>query len=223
MNIETIIGDIASVSLDGVFNPWSESCAHDILSDEFLNRRQRLLKHFSCPNTRIMIIGEAPGYKGCRYSGIAFTSEKLLLNRSIPRMESLSGNRITDRKLPWSEPSATIVWKALYDLGVADETVMFNAVPWHPVGKKGIHSNRTPSSGEVALGLKHLSRLVEYFTGVEIVALGNTASTCLNELKIPHTKVRHPANGGATHFRKGISEIVSGDPMASVTASSDPI
>lgn len=212
MNIQTIIEDIASVSLSGVFNPWSETCDHDLLPDEFLNRRERLLNHFSCPSTRFMIIGEAPGYQGCRYSGIAFTSEKLLLNRSIPRMDSLSGNRITDKKTPWAEPSATIVWKALYEFGVAEHTVMFNAVPWHPVGKKGIHSNRTPSRAEMSLGLKHLSRLVDYFSGVEIVALGNTASTCLDDLNISHVKVRHPANGGATLFREGISELISKKP-----------
>jgi hypothetical protein len=85
---------------------------------------------------------------------------------------------------------------------------MFNAVPWHPVGKKGIHSNRTPNSAEMALGLKHLSSVVQYFVGVKIVALGNTAAECLNELKIPHVKVRHPANGGATLFRKGITELI---------------
>ena len=37
-------------------------------------------------NPKIMLLGEAPGYRGCRLTGVPFTSEHLLLNN----MEGLS-------------------------------------------------------------------------------------------------------------------------------------
>jgi hypothetical protein len=35
------------------------------------------------------------------------------------------------------------------------------------------------------------------------MALGNIASQSLNRLSVVHTKIRHPANGGAPLFRAG--------------------
>lgn len=124
-------------------------------------------------------------------------------------MEGLDGQRITQRKLPWSEPSATIVWNALEEHGLAHYTVLFNAVPWHPQGSGGIHSNRPPSPAEQAEGVRYLAMLIDLFPGVPIAALGNTASSTLQKLDIEHSKLRHPANGGATKFRKGLADLVS--------------
>lgn len=189
-------------------NPWKRVCSTELDSDGPDLRKQRLINHLNAPNPRLLIVGEAPGYRGCRYSGLAFTSEKLLFQKAIPRMEGLDGERITNRTLPWSEPSATIVWGALNQFDLQNETVMFNAVPWHPEGAAGIHSNRTPTAIERAEGLKYLRQLVSIFEGVTVAALGNVASTTLSELNIDHVKLRHPANGGATKFRSGLSNLV---------------
>ena len=148
------------------------------------------------------------GYQGCRFSGIAFTSERLLLESNIPRVPDMHGKRITTRKLTWSEPSATIVWKALYEHGLADNAVLFNAVPWHPEGFKKSLSNRTPNATEKEQGVKFLLMFLKLFDGVPVAALGNTASDNLNMLDIEHTKLRHPANGGATLFRNGLKRFI---------------
>jgi len=132
-----------------------------------------------------------------------------LVEKAIPRMEGLDGERITGRNKPWSEPSATIVWGALYDHGLAEDTVMFNAVPWHPEGKGGIHSNRTPTTPEKHEGLKYTRQLLDIYPGVRVAALGNTASETLTELGVEHVKLRHPANGGAGKFRAGLSDLFS--------------
>jgi hypothetical protein len=122
-------------------------------------------------------------------------------------MDGLDRERITTRAKPWSEPSATIVWKALFDHGLSEDTVMFNAVPWHPEGSKGIHSNRTPSTAEKAEGIRYLKQLLDIYPGITIAALGNTASANLSELGVEHVKLRHPANGGATKFREGLASL----------------
>ncbi|MCG7952661.1 MAG: uracil-DNA glycosylase [Candidatus Thiodiazotropha endolucinida] len=205
--ITNFIAGIAEPHFPNMFNPWSQSCDTEIDSEGWKDRRKRLLAHLSCQTPRILVIGEAPGYQGCRYSGIAFTSERLLLEGAIPRIEVLEG-RITHRPRPWSEPSATIVWKALYEFGVAEDTVMFNAVPWHPQGNKGPLSNRTPTQVEKQAGLEHLKLLLDIFHGIHVVALGNTASDSLSSIDCAHEKLRHPANGGATEFREGLSRVV---------------
>lgn len=206
--IDGFIEAIAEPQHPNMHNPWRDLCGTDLRDDAFTLRQERLRRHLDVPNPRLLIIGEAPGYQGCRYSGVAFTSERLLVERKIPRMEGLEGQRITDRKLPWSEPSATIVWGALAEHGLAENTVMFNAVPWHPVGAKGMHSNRTPSPAEKAEGVRYLSMLLEIYPRITVAALGNTASGTLTELGIEHTKLRHPANGGASLFRNGLAGLL---------------
>lgn len=203
---------IASVSACGhinMHNPWLDRCATELHPDGPESRKARLKQHLSTPNPKLLIIGEAPGYQGCRYTGLAFTSERLLMEGAIPRMEGLDRERITSRNRPWSEPSATIVWGALHEHGLAEETVLFNAVPWHPEGAKGPHSNRTPSTSEKREGFKFLGMLLEIYPGIQVAALGNTASDLLTEQGVDHVKLRHPANGGATLFRNGLAKIVA--------------
>ena len=122
----------------------------------------------------------------------------------------MQGKRITTRNKPWSEPSATIVWGALHEHGLADHAILFNAVPWHPEGPSGVLSNRTPTSKEKDIGAPYLRMFLDLFKGVPVVALGNTASDNLNNIGVLHTKLRHPANGGATLFREGLATFVKG-------------
>lgn len=205
-SIEAFIKQISTPLFEGMFNPWRQTCETEIESDGYLARRERLRRHLDCPDPKILLIGEAPGYQGCRYSGVAFTSERLLLEGAIPRMPDLQGQRITDRNVPWSEPSATIVWGILYDLGITENTVMFNAVPWHPEGRKGIHSNRAPTTAEKNYGLEFLEIFLGLYPGVPVVALGKIASGGLSTMEVEHHKVRHPAYGGAGEFRNGMKE-----------------
>ncbi len=206
--LRAFIAAIAAARYPGLFNPWRQICATECAVNGHLARQERLLRHLDCPRPRLLLIGEAPGYQGCRFSGVPFTSERLLLEGSIPRMPEMAGQRITLRDKPWSEPSATIVWKALYEHGLADDTVMFNAVPWHPEGAAGPLSNRTPTTTEKATGVPHLRRLLALYPGVTVAALGNTASGNLTELGVAHVKLRHPANGGARKFRDGLAALI---------------
>lgn len=210
--INQFVAAVAEPTYPDVHNPWRQTCPTETAVDGPLRRQARLRLHLQTPNPRLLIIGEAPGYQGCRYSGLAFSSERLLVERSIPRMSEtlgLEGERITTRPKPWSEPSATIVWSALYEHGLELNTILFNAFPWHPEGAKGMHSNRTPTTAEKATGLEFLSMLLEIYPGIPLAALGNTASETLSNLNLKHTKLRHPANGGATKFRNGLTTMVA--------------
>ena len=169
----------------------------------YLQRRENLRAHLSCDSPLCIMIGEAAGYRGARFTGVPFTSESLLVDQSIPRVEHPQGQRITTRRLPWKEPSATIVWEELNKHQVADRIIMFNAVPWHPEGKNVQLSNRPPKAAEMNAGLECLSLFFELFPYLPVLALGNTASQNIKRLDILHTKIRHPANGGAALFRSG--------------------
>jgi hypothetical protein len=191
----------------GLFNPWRDHCPHDAPGNGPAEKLNRLALHLDC-DPEFILAGEAPGYQGCRYSGIAFTSERLLGEGAIPRIPALAG-RLSDRRLPFSEPSATIVWKTLYRLGIADRTILWNAMQLHPYRPDNLWSNRTPTPDEIKLGEPAMRILIETFPAARIVAVGKKSEGLLREMGIPIAgSVRHPANGGATEFAAGLKDLM---------------
>ena len=182
-----------------VFNPWHmRDISTDLAIDAPVQRLKRLQMHLQIP-ARQVLIGEAAGYQGCKVSGMAFTSERLLLEGSIPRIPAPPG-RLSSRLRPWSEPSATTVWKTLHALGVAHETVLWNAYPWHPHKPGAPHSNRTPTRAERAAGVPVLEGFLQLFPQARVFAVGRNAEAALAELGIAATPLRHPSMGGAKQF-----------------------
>jgi uracil-DNA glycosylase len=191
----------------GLFNPWRDHCPHDAAGNGPTQKLERLALHLDC-DPEFILAGEAPGYQGCRYSGIAFTSERLLGEGAIPRIPVLSG-RLSTRRLPFSEPSATIVWKTLYRLGIAERTLLWNAMQLHPYRPDNLWSNRPPLSSEISLGEPALRLLIEAYPSARIIAVGKKSEGLLHEMGIPVAgAVRHPANGGATEFAAGLKELM---------------
>ncbi len=193
--------------LPGLFNPWKDQCPHDAAGNGPVEKLERLSLHLDCA-PEFILAGEAPGYQGCRYSGIAFTSERLLGEGAIPRIPALAG-RLSIRRLPFSEPSATIVWKTLYRLGIAERTILWNAMQLHPYRTDNLWSNRTPSPSEIRLGEPALRLLIEAFPSAKIIAVGKKSEGLLREMAIPIAgSVRHPANGGASDFAAGLKNMM---------------
>jgi len=197
------------VGESGLFNPWKERCAFDSPFNAPEARLERLARHLDC-NAKLILVGEAPGYQGCRYSGIAFTSERLLLEGAIPRIDRID-HRLSTRERPFSEPSATIVWKALYQYGVAEETILWNAMQLHPFMENNEWSNRTPTDDEIRLGSKALKLLRESFQEAVMVAVGRKAEAAMAQIGIQtNAAIRHPANGGAREFTEGLGKALRG-------------
>lgn len=191
----------------GLFNPWADRCPHDAAGNGPEAKLQRLALHLDC-EPEFILTGEAPGYQGCRYSGIAFTSERLLGEGAIPRIPALTA-RLSTRRLPFSEPSATIVWKTLYRLGIAERTILWNAMQLHPHRDGELWSNRTPSPEEIVLGEPAMRLLIEAFPKAKVVAVGKKAEGLLSEMGVRMAgPVRHPANGGATEFASGLEALI---------------
>ncbi|MCA1571063.1 MAG: uracil-DNA glycosylase [Chloroflexi bacterium] len=153
--------------------------------------------------TTLLIVGEAPGYLGCRFSGVAFTSERQLA----------AEQRTSTHPAGWAEPSATIVTGALTALAIDAHTVRWNAVPTHPHRPGEPRSNRTPTAREIAQGRELLHALIAVVSPRTIVAVGRVAGRLLPDVPC----VRHPARGGATLFRQGLADLHSDGAAASST------
>lgn len=202
-----IMTALSAFKAPNVFNPWNDCDVIDARPHEWTFRQARLAQHFDC-KPEFLLIGEAPGYQGCHFSGVPFTNEKLLLSGAIPRVPCNA--RITTRMQPWSEPSATIVWGTLHTLNIAERTVMWNAFAWHPHTTDDPMSNRPPSQYELKAGAHVLKAVLQHFGCARIVAVGKVAARSLRLAGVHDFEmVRHPSMGGATEFRKQMAELVT--------------
>jgi hypothetical protein len=193
---------------DDLFNPYRDVCEYDVSPNAPLERRKRLRAHLRCDHPGLILCGEAAGFRGARYAGVAFTSERILMSESIPRVPIVH-QRITSFRLSMCEPSASIVWGALRSNGIADRTILWNALPAHPLKSGDPFTNRTPTSDERKAGLEILKQLLRLYPRALVLAVGRTAEASLRDIGVdPAAALRHPANGGANAFREGLRRLL---------------
>jgi uracil-DNA glycosylase len=143
-------------------------------------RRARLTLYLDARvEAPILLVGEAPGYRGARVSGLPFTSERQLTGAGP------------------AEATATIVQRVLADLGLAEDVLLWNVVPTHPGTET---SNRAPTRREVAEGRVFADELAH---GRRVLAVGRVAHAALGG-----TYVRHPSHGGAAEFATGLRALI---------------
>lgn len=205
-------------SLTGVFNPWADyDEEHDTSPKSAEARAEHLVRYLSerIGRARSVLIAEAPGYQGCHFSGIAMTSERILLgfqkhNDVLPGDVFNGAATRTSKEIKlggFNEPTATIVWKAIKQSGVDPrDVVLWNSFAFHPM-KNGWLTNRKPTPAELLKARNLLEHFLSLFSGAFVVPVGRVAEDILGEMGIACSGyVRHPANGGATEFRVGMGE-----------------
>ena len=201
----------------GVANPYRDE--HPELDRPGAARlRRRNLEAYleAVGRPRWLLLGEAMGYRGARFSGIAFTSERQLAGPRNVRLAWAEGRARPTSTLPelWTEPSGTIVWRALD--GLAEGVLLWNTFPWHPFSPTsdrgdGRLTNRTPAPAELRAHRGVLSALLDWAQPARIGAVGRVAAAGLGELGVACTPLRHPARGGATLFTAQVRrELASG-------------
>jgi uracil-DNA glycosylase len=177
MRVETFVSDLAAARIGATFNFYREGTGAVL-------RRARLAAYLEeRREARLLLVGEAAGYRGARVSGLPFTSER-----------QLSGD-------PPGEASATVVHRVLAELGLVDDVLLWNVVPTHPHRAGYPASNRPPTRVEIAAGTRFVRELA---LGRTVVAVGRIAQRALGG---PY--VRHPSHGGAVRFREGLADYAS--------------
>ena len=223
-SVKGFIKNLQETPAENLFNPWFDSDPENDISPDAPQRRRSQFEAYLTERTgraKYLFIAEALGYQGGHFSGIAMTSERILLGYQQPKygvkpshvFTSITPARTSKpavNEKGMSEPTATIMWGALIDLGIDPyDVVLWNAVPWHPYHpEKGLLSNRTPLKHELNRGLHHLKSFLKLFPGTKPAAVGRKCEESLRTLDVDFTGVRHPANGGAPKFRRQVAKLV---------------
>jgi uracil-DNA glycosylase len=197
--IEALVADLSRASIGSTFNPFLETGPDDV-PDAPATRLANLRYYLDeRADADVVAVGEAAGYQGMRWSGIAFTSEFDLLRWGLPYRRS------SRRARPWKEPSGTIVHGVLDEVGAERRVILWNTVPTHPYRFGQPLSNRRPARSEVAAGLLFAQRLIDIVQPRLIVGVGRIAAETLGGRAV---YVRHPAQSGATAFRLGMRTLL---------------
>jgi uracil-DNA glycosylase len=171
----SFVDELAAAEIGATFNFYRDGPRAALL-------RRRLAAYLDeSEDAAILLVGEAPGYRGARVSGVPFTSERQLTGAGP------------------AESTATIVRTVLAELDLEQATLCWNAVPTHPGTET---SNRRPTRTEIDAGRRFFQRLAE---GRRIVAVGRVAAAATGS---PY--IRHPSHGGAEEFRAGLLRFAAG-------------
>jgi uracil-DNA glycosylase len=204
--LEEFIEELALTEVTpNVYNQYSYECVENKIRRENLHI---YLKKMHKLKPEIMLVGEAPGYRGCRLTGVPFTSEHLLMNnmKGLELFGREAGYKLAvEKDKLLKEATATIIWETLIKHEIM--ALAWNAFPFHPHKKDDGESNRAPLNKELLIGEKPLLKMLEMFNIKKVVAVGNKAEQTLNKLNISCHKVRHPAQGGKNDFVEGIKNL----------------
>jgi hypothetical protein len=224
-NIGAFITELQSYSCpDNVFNPWSDWVEEiDIGSDAPIIRSAQLEQYLRLRSKRVkwIFVAEALGYQGGRFTGIAMTSERILLGwqKNInpsnvlslfePKRTSNSLNPLfkkSQKRSGFTEPTATVVWKEIEKCGIDPfQIILWNIFPFHPFKDSGGPlSNRTPNSNELQLGITYVRKLIEFHPSAKVISIGKHSNRLLNQHEIDNSSLPHPANGGINDFKNAM-------------------
>lgn len=212
-------------STEDTFNPWKDyDPLYDCTPDAPTIRTAHLTEYLKrrVGRAKYLLVAEAVGYQGAKFSGVPLVSERILLGNQeginvrnimgkFSPARTSSGNGASSKavkRLGYAEPTATIVWDLVQQLSLSPmDTMLWNIFPFHPFKKEqGMLSNRTPRMSELSEGKEYLDLLMKLCSlGAKIIAIGEKSASVLGEKCL---KVRHPANGGATLFRKQLPLII---------------
>lgn len=228
MEINTFLEKLQSYQSPLVFNPWREydtSC--DIGGEAPVIRSANLRRYLELrQNAHYLFIAEALGYQGGHFSGIAITSERIILgNHPDVEQKRVLGEwdyrRTSDAQSPllnntqklkgFNEPTDTVVWNALNRHGLASfDVILWNIFPFHPYKEGKLLTNRTPTTSELDVGIEYARMLLELRPGMRIVAIGQKAQATLTRYGVDCMAVPHPSMGGANRFKAAVAELLGG-------------
>jgi hypothetical protein len=167
--------------------------------------RRRNLEHYlrliGTTSPDMILVGEAPGWRGATNTGVSFMSMRELDARPGLITADPAGDGFespASPTAPW-EASSRVVWAALS--GWRGPLPLFWPIfPHHPFVPGEPLTNRTPRPAEVRAGTPVALELARAFGVPRIVAVGRKAQGALALSGVEAEAVRHPAQGGAALF-----------------------
>lgn len=207
MTIDTFIENLAKTAVPPkVTNQYTRKTQKTSQNQIRRDNLRVYLQQMISIQPQFMLVGEAPGYRGARLTGIPFVSPDMLTQ--LPSRLGISPLTIPNE---WphiqKEASATIMWETMAQ--VTAVPLLWNAFPFHPHQPHKQQSNRKPTSKELTLGRPFLQELHDLFTIHTVIAIGNTAAQALTLWNIPYEKVRHPSYGGKADFQTGLFKLLT--------------
>jgi len=188
----------------GAFNQYCDRDPALDRSDAPRIRQANLRRYLeSFAGAAYILVGEAAGYAGCRFSGIPFTDESQLVGPEQLDWAKGGGWRQSSLKKLWRERSAQIVWPALDG---RRDCVLWNAFPWHPFKDEPL-TNRRPRKAELQQGAHTLRALLSLFPQAQVLAIGRVSEGLLKRLGIKTTYIRHPSHGGKRAFTTAVKAL----------------
>jgi uracil-DNA glycosylase len=189
-------------SNDRAFNPYRDGSPELDMDDAAAIRRENL-EAYVCAHPdrpRFLVMMEAPGPWGCRFTGIPVTSEAQLLDPAFP----LSGLGTSRGNEPLTEYSASIFWRVMQPF--FPRFIIWNAFPLHPHKREKPTSIRTPTASEIRTFVPLSRAIVDAIEPETILAVGRKAEHLITkELGLSAPYIRHPSQGGANLFSEGMS------------------
>jgi hypothetical protein len=195
-------------STNTVFNQYRD-CNDQVDIPNAATIRTENLRRYMAEATEtatILVVGEAAGPWGCRFSGVPFTSEKQLLDPSFPFHGNRSSRTIptcpTKVAPPFTSRTAEIFWSVM--LPYYGRFLAWDAFPLHSHKPYDVLTVRNPTKDEVSQFRIALCSIKEYIKPTRIVAVGKKAFEILNTLGEAPVYVRHPSRGGMKEFASGM-------------------
>lgn len=165
-----------------------------------LNNLRVYLTHYLKAPPMIVVVGEAAGYRGNRFTGLPFTSEYHCAEH--PFLRELKLRPSSSRGTPWREASASIVWET-FD-AMEQRPLLWSSVPFHPHKEGEPLSNRAPLRAEIEQGAELFKLFRRLFPKARLAATGRVAQAMLKELGESCEALRHPSHGGKQEFQNGL-------------------
>lgn len=194
------------------FNPYRDFCPHcdRITGPNIRRERLRLLIDAAIERgVRDLWVGLAPGWKGARRTGLAFTDDRHV-REHCNRWRIPPDNRILERAtrgLAIKELSAGAVWRVLKAIDAP--IFLWNVFPFHPHQPGDPFTNRAITHSERVFGGEILDTLMRLLGPGRLVAIGKEAERALKRAvgSLKLHAVRHPSYGGITEFTEGVERI----------------
>ena len=166
------------------------------------------LTRMAARRPRALMVGEAPGYRGCAVTGVPFTSVSVLLDEPSPfgLFGAAAGFRCAGAPLAMREATATVLWQAL--VAQSCLPLLWNACPFHPHHPGRPDTNRAPTRAELEMGRAAVEALVDLFAIERVLAVGNKAGVALAAWGMPAAQARHPGHGGKALFSRDVAAFV---------------